>query len=411
MITGVSKIKGKNALPRGCGNRRRRLVSKPETVRLGDVCKVVSGTTPKTNVPEYWDGTLNWVTPAEINDDTGIIYETVRKISEAGVHASSLKSFPAGTVILSSRAPIGKVAIAGTEMYCNQGFKNLVCSDKIFNRYLFRYLKGQKEYLNSLGRGATFKEISKAIVENIPIPLPSISTQQQIAAILDKVSDLIAERTQQLEKIDLLVKSLFIEIFGDPVTNDKGWDIKRLDQIADSRLGKMLDSKRQTGNDRYPYLANFNVQWFRFDLEKLNEMDFNEADRSELALEYGDLLVCEGGEVGRTAIWKNEQQDCFFQKAIHRVRCRTNMCIPEYLAWVMYQKAMNTNFDGLVTSATIAHLTGVKLKGLQIQVPPLPLQNRFADFVRAADKSKIAINQGLKTLELQSYALMQKYFG
>jgi type I restriction enzyme S subunit len=161
----------------------------------------------------------------------------------------------------------------------------------------------------------------------------------------------------------------------------------------------MLDAKRQTGKNRYPYLANFNVQWFRFDLDKLNEMDFDEADRAEFALDYGDLLVCEGGEVGRTAIWKNEKQDCFFQKAIHRVRCKAEVCVPEYLAWVMHQKATTTNFDGLVTSATIAHLTGEKLKSLSVQVPPLALQTRFADFVRAADKSKFVARQASERLK------------
>jgi len=243
------------------------------------------------------------------------------------------------------------------------------------------------------------------------IPVPSLPVQQKLAFTLDKVNELIAERKHQLEKIDLLVKSLFVEMFGDPVENPMGWEVKRLDQIADSRLGKMLDAKKQTGESSYPYLANFNVQWFRFNLEQLNEMDFNEADRAEFALKYGDLLICEGGEVGRTAIWRNEKQDCFFQKAVHRVRCKINICVPEYLAWVMYQKAITTRFDGLVTSATIAHLTGEKLKMLKIQIPPLALQNRFADFVRATDKSKFEIQQGLKSLELQYNALMQKYSG
>jgi type I restriction enzyme S subunit len=247
-------------------------------------------------------------------------------------------------------------------------------------------------------------------LKELEIPLPPLPVQQQIADVLDQASALMAKRKAQIEKLDLLIKSRFIEMFGDLVTNDKGWDVKRLDQIADSRLGKMLDSKRQTGNDRYPYLANFNVQWFRFDLEKLNEMDFDKADRNEFALEYGDLLVCEGGEVGRTAIWKNEKHDCFFQKAIHRVRCRSDECIPEYLAWVMYQKAMNTNFDGLVTSATISHLTGVKLKGLQIQIPPLELQHHFADFVHQADKSKFELQQGMNQLEFLYKSLMQKSF-
>ena len=126
-------------------------------VRLGDVCTVVSGTTPKSTQPEYWDGDLNWVTPAELTDESDVIYESQRKITSQAVADSGLKSFPAGTVLLSSRAPIGKVAIAGTEMYCNQGFKNLICSDKIYNRYLYHFLKNNTDYLNSLGRGATFK--------------------------------------------------------------------------------------------------------------------------------------------------------------------------------------------------------------------------------------------------------------
>ena len=156
--------------------------------RLGDICTIVSGTTPKSSIPEYWDGDINWITPAELNDDSYIINESVRKITDRAVKESSLKSFPAGTVILSSRAPIGKVAIAGTEMYCNQGFKNLICSDKINNRYLYWFLKCNTEYLNSLGRGATFKEISKGIVENIEINLPPLNQQIYIARIFEKLT-------------------------------------------------------------------------------------------------------------------------------------------------------------------------------------------------------------------------------
>ena len=182
--------------------------------RLGDICTVVSGTTPKTGNPEYWDGDINWITPSEITEDTTVIYESVRKITDEGVVSCGLSPIPAGTVILSSRAPIGKTAIAGVEMYCNQGFKNLICSDAVFNKYLFWYLRGHTDYLNSLGRGATFKEISKAIVENIDIPLPDLPTQRHIAAVLDKISDLMAQCKQQLADLDLLVKSRFVEMFG-----------------------------------------------------------------------------------------------------------------------------------------------------------------------------------------------------
>ena len=213
--------------------------------RLGDVCTIVSGTTPKSSCPEYWDGDINWVTPAELNNESDVIYESQRKITKQAVIDSSLKPFPAGTVLLSSRAPIGKVAIAGTEMYCNQGFKNLICSDLVYNRYLYHFLKSQTKYLNSLGRGATFKEISKSIVEEIEIPLPCLEKQHRIAALLDKVSDLIAKRRAQLDKLDLLVKARFVEMFGDFKLNTKKWPISSFDEFA------IIDGNMTTDYEKY----------------------------------------------------------------------------------------------------------------------------------------------------------------
>lgn len=178
-------------------------------VKLGDICTIVSGSTPRSTHAEYWDGEYNWITPAELNDDASVIYTSQRKITEQAINDSHLKSFPAGTVLLSSRAPIGKVAIAGVEMYCNQGFKNLICSERVWNKYLFWFLKSKIEYLNSLGRGATFKEISKEIVSNIEIPLPDFAEQQRIATILDNIASLINLHCKQMEKLDELVKSRF----------------------------------------------------------------------------------------------------------------------------------------------------------------------------------------------------------
>jgi len=189
--------------------------------RLGDICEIVSGSTPKTGVTEYWDGNVKWITPAEINDDSYIITDSVRKITELAVNKTGLTSFPEGTVILSSRAPIGKVAIAGCEMYCNQGFKNLICTEKIYNRYLYWFLKGNTEFLNSLGRGATFKEISKQIVANIEINVPDYDKQLAVVAHLEKVNEIIKLRKQELQKLDELIKARFVEMFGNPLDSNK----------------------------------------------------------------------------------------------------------------------------------------------------------------------------------------------
>ena len=189
--------------------------------RLGDICTVVSGSTPKTGVAEYWDGTVKWITPAELNEDSFYITDSVRHITEDGKEKTGLSYLPKGTVILSSRAPIGKTAIAGCEMCCNQGFKNLICSDAVYNEYLYFFLKSKTDYLNSLGRGATFKEISKSIVEKVEIPLPNIEKQHQIVKELKATRNLITHRKQQLTKLDELIKARFVEMFGDLVENPK----------------------------------------------------------------------------------------------------------------------------------------------------------------------------------------------
>ena len=155
-------------------------------VPIKEVGTVVGGATPKTDHDEYWGGSYRWITPAELDADSGYIYDSVRKLTKAGVESCSLQEMPVGTVILSSRAPIGKVAIAGNTFYCNQGFKNIICREGITPRYLYTVLLLNVEYLNSLGRGATFKEISKGIVESIRIPVPSMELQEQFAAFVEQ---------------------------------------------------------------------------------------------------------------------------------------------------------------------------------------------------------------------------------
>ena len=188
-------------------------------VKLGEVCEIVTGSTPKSTNPDYWNGEYKWITPAEISDDDFIIVDTQRKISKLGIEKTGLKSFPIGTVLLSSRAPIGKVAIAGCEMYCNQGFKNFICSNEINNEYLYYFLKSRKNFLNNIGRGATFKEISKSIISNIEIILPSYDVQCTQTQNLKKIDNLIYLRKKVIKEYQLLVKSRFNEMFGDIFDN------------------------------------------------------------------------------------------------------------------------------------------------------------------------------------------------
>ena len=195
-------------------------------------------------------------------------------------------------------------------------------------------------------------------------------------------------------------KSRFVEMFGDVLSNDKKWPMEKLGEVTDSRLGKMLDAKKQTGKNRYKYLANFNVQWFRIDDSELHEMDFDDAERVEFELKDGDLLVCEGGESGRCCVWHEQISDCYYQKALHRVRCNPEKLFPDFLAYWFWMNCHYGMFENVIgAKATIAHLPGVKLKKLNVPIPPLALQREFAAFVAKVDKLAFAVRKSLETAE------------
>ena len=185
------------------------LEEKFEKVELGQVAEIISGSTPSTIIKEYWNGKINWVTPAELIDGPNYYYyETKKKITEEGLKSCSSNLFPKGTVILTTRAPIGKVAIAGIEMCSNQGFKNFITSEKINSVYLYFWFLLKKDYLNSLGHGATFKEISKKIVSQIKIPLPPLPLQKKFASIVEKVEKMKEKQKQSSEEINNLFNAL-----------------------------------------------------------------------------------------------------------------------------------------------------------------------------------------------------------
>lgn len=179
-----------------------------ESVSITDVADIVLGTTPNSKIKEYWDGELKWITPAEIEEESFIISDTVRHITEDGRNSANLTLLPVGSVLFSTRAPIGKVAIAGEEMYCNQGFKNFICKPELNNVFLYYTLRLNKEYLVSLGTGTTFKELSKKIVESIKISVPAKEQQEQFERVFRQADKSKFELKRAIEAIDKIIKSL-----------------------------------------------------------------------------------------------------------------------------------------------------------------------------------------------------------
>lgn len=281
---------------------------------------------------------------------------------------------------------------------------------KIVLKYVYYFLSGKIYILENGFKGAGLKHISKKYLENIKIPLPSIEVQKKIVEVLDKAQEIIDLRKRQIEIIDELIESLFYQMFGDPMMNSKGWNKMSFSEFSESRLGKMLDRKQINGMNLKKYLGNANVQWFHFNLENLNKMDFNEDEVIKFSLREGDILICEGGEIGRCAIWKNELEDCYFQKALHRVRVNKNIIYPEYLQYVMWFYSKCGGFKDYSSMATIAHLTGIKLKKMIVPVPPIDLQKEFADKLKRIQRKKELMQQSLFQMENNFKSLIQKAF-
>lgn len=180
------------------------------TKTIADVCSVVNGGTPKTGVSDYWDGTHEWITPAEMGKrSTPYIAKTERTITDAGLQNSSARLLPPLSVILSSRAPIGHLVINTEPMATNQGCKGLVPSDELDHKYLYYYLSSVVQLLNDLGTGATFKELSGGKLKEVPIPVPPLPEQQRIVAILDEVFAGIATARAAAEQNRQNARALF----------------------------------------------------------------------------------------------------------------------------------------------------------------------------------------------------------
>ncbi len=306
--------------------------------------------------------------------------------------------------MISTRAPIGKVGYAAAPLCTNQGCKVLVRKTRgAVSRFYFYVMQAADEELALWGRGTTFAELPGNALAGIRVPLPPLDEQRRIADYLDEkcaqIDRAIASAEQSVEEYKAYLESTIVGQFREV----KAGRVK-LPYFADSVLGKMLDQSQQRGVNVHRYLANRDVQWFRINTEGLAEMDFPEGSYNRYGIEDGDILVCEGGEVGRCAVFRGDTPGIYFQKAVHRVRVDQTIAYPEFIAYQMFAKAKTGNFmEVRKGQATFSHLPGEQLKQLRFLLPPLDEQRRIADYldekcaqIDQAIESKQAIIEELK---------------
>jgi len=380
-------------------------------VKLGDCCEVVSGGTPKREIGEYWDGSIYWVTPKDLSQLSSIyIDSTPERITDLGLKKSSATLLPKHSLLFSSRAPIGHLAITTTEMATNQGFKSLIPKSQADVKYLFFCLKYFRAELENLGNGATFKEVSKKVVENYQIPLPPLPIQKQIAAVLEK-ADTLRQQCQQMEQeLNALAQSVFLEMFGDPVRNPKSWQKKSLSTVTD-RIIDCPHTTPQWTADGITCLRTTNLTyggWNFADHRFVDAEQYKErTSRSEI--EPGDIILSREGTVGVAAIVDVGMKLCLGQRLV-QVRPNVIKIHSEFLLYQLLFLLTPERLTQVMSGSTVKHLNMSDIRSLGVIVPPIEDQIQFKQVWTSIKSELIKTERQISSLDECFYSLMQRAF-
>ena len=388
-------------------------MEKYKTVRLGDVCEIQAGGTPSRSKQEYWkNGTIPWI---KIGDFTGkYLSKSTEFITEEGLNNSSTKLFSKGTVLYSIFATLGEVTILDIDATTNQAIAGLKIIDKdnVDVDYFYSYLKSLKDEVCRIGRGVAQSNINLSILRDFKIPLPPIKKQKQIAALLDKCVEVITKNKQMLEKYDMLIKSRFIEMFGDnPIENGK-WEVEKLGNLGLCKNGMNFSYEDNGFEINCLGVGDFKDNAVISNCEKLPVISLNEKPSEEYLLKDNDIVfVRSNGNkelVGRSVLVHPRVLTTFSGFCI-RFRLSTDSI--NHLFLLQFLKMPNTRKNMAGRGANIQNLNQQILSNLDIPVPQIELQNDFATFVQQIDKSKFAVQKSLEKAETLYKSLMQEYFG
>lgn len=380
--------------------------------KLGDICKIQSGGTPSRAESTYWNnGGIPWVKISDIKDK--YLNNTEEHITEAGLKNSSAKIFPAGTILYTIFATLGETCILNIDASTNQAIAGIqIESNLVFKDYLYYYLLSQKNAVSQMGRGVAQNNINMKMLKEFEIPLPPMEEQRRISALLDKVGDLIAKRRAQLDKLDLLVKARFVEMFGDPVINPYGWDTSDLINLGECKNGMNFHTDDSGVVIHCLGVGDFKDLSLIEDTSKLPTISLNEMPSDDYLLANGDIVfVRSNGNkalVGRSvAVYPNDIPTTFSGFCI-RFRIQNPAILPSYLLRVLKTDSMRKKMAG--RGANIQNLNQKILAELRIPIPGLALQEEYELFIKKIDKSKLTVQRSLDKLETLKKALMQQYF-
>lgn len=390
------------------------------SIRLGEVCKFQSGGTPSRKNKEYFQGTIPWITTVALNGKTIDEQDAVEWITEKAIEESAAKIVPKESILIGTRVGVGKVAINTVPMSTSQDIISLINIDtKQWDKgFICKFISSKSDFLNSQARGATIKGIKIEVLENLQLPKLELEEQRKIAAVLDKVSELIAKRCQQLDKLDLLVKSKFVEMFGDLADPACKHIRCKLEEICiDSDDIKCGPFGTQLSKNEYQEkgVAVWEIPQINREFKE-QPVHFVTDEKAKQLMSYsllpGDIAMSRKGNVGRCALFPKDFAPGIIHSDVLRIRVDKNRVNPCFMMYQLhFSKAVEHQIAMVSSGAVMAGINVTKLKQIYVHIPAFGLQNKFADFVEQTEKTKTSINQSLEKLETLKKALMQEYFG
>ena len=376
-------------------------------VALKDVCKINMGQSPdSSSYNENGEG----IPFFQGNADFGERYPVTRVWCNAPTKIAQSED-----ILISVRAPIGALNYAKEKCCIGRGLAAITPDkSKVSLEFVYWFLKGKNAELKSKGTGSTFKAISKKILEEILIPDVGFDKQHEYAQMLEKIYVIIQTRKQELQKLDELIQSRFVEMFGDPVANDKEWTTLPLEEacktIVDCPHSTPSYTTENTGFMciRTSIVKKNKILWD--DIEYIPEDEFIKRIQRKKP-EIGDVVYTrEGAILGIAAIIDRECNVALGQRSM-LLSPDANKCLSEFLCVAMNCDSFLDNaLKGIAGSAS-PHINVGDIKSFKMIMPPIELQNQFADFVQQVDKSKSKIQKSLEKTQLLFDSLMQRYFG
>ena len=378
--------------------------------KLGEIGQIITGNTPKTaDIENYSSNDIMFIKPSDIQEDKLItLSQSEFYISEKA--RKKARVLPPGCILVTCIGIVGKVAINSCECAFNQQINAIIPNiEKCNTKYLAYAIQNQKQKLQDIANAAVVPILNKTQFSEIEITLPPLEEQHRIAALLDKVSDLIAKRRAQLDKLDLLVKARFVEMFGDPVRNNRGWDTDRLDNLCNGIGDGLHGTPEYDENGRYPFINGNNLIDGKIVITDATKR-INEKEYKKLFIEISKnaILISINGTLGKLAFYNGESV------ALGKSACYCNLrdeISRRFIYGIMESDAFADFMEEVSTKSTIKNVGLKAMREFKVIRPPAKLQNQFGAFVEHKDKSKLTIQRSLDKLETLKKALMQQYFG